>query len=519
MALAHFLVFVFTSIGMLYQIPAAPFVTQMIIFAVSSIVASSTQPVFNLVFFYFRIESVESYNFGEKRSEQLGLFNRWRSLRGIRSSIAYQNPMEEEKLQKRLGQSAWGEFRKPPPQCSDTTEEILQNIPCTAALTFVEPFVSTDGNHEETPVAQFSFSDSDDLYKNDFPEIFLHESFFHPSSEPPPASAKEVWAQRSENSEVGPTGSVGNSSPPADPWRSENVDDSDMVAVNVVEALNGMGTLLHDTYLNEDIDVCDCAEGVPTTKSTDLPHPTLALEDAFEKFFGASSGSVETAENPEEAEQNLFTPVDFRLPAHKVFRRPLDPHSSAYIGKLIDLHDVLNAALAMKNKENVAQTSAEGKSDSATRSSDLSEKFQRIASRRMSRRSSSAIQESDGDADVSSLRTWHLYGGISLVFFVVLLYSTMNYYIQNGNEKILCERDVPIAPLYALAIDFCAQCLLVVFTWLYRFMASNEFNDVWSELHPYEGQKRVTVNDDSVDEVENKADSGEDDTRSEVLSA
>ena len=80
-----------------------------------------------------------------------------------------------------------------------------------------------------------------------------------------------------------------------------------------------------------------------------------------------------------------------------------------------------------------------------------------------------------------------------LIILVVLTIAFITAYavlssIQTGDRCNIFET----AFLIALSADFVlVQPLTVAFTYTYRWLQSDEHEDIWSELHPYDGAERV----------------------------
>jgi hypothetical protein len=104
-----------------------------------------------------------------------------------------------------------------------------------------------------------------------------------------------------------------------------------------------------------------------------------------------------------------------------------------------------------------------------------------------------AIDIYDGPLVVEVLTTRQQIGTILLGLAVVVLLLLLYVFSSTQWGSQICQSDLSLG--IAVLLDVLAQCLIVLFTWLYRYLQSSDGTKqhLRSALHPYHGEKRATV--------------------------
>lgn len=121
-----------------------------------------------------------------------------------------------------------------------------------------------------------------------------------------------------------------------------------------------------------------------------------------------------------------------------------------------------------------------------------------------------AVDINDGILNVTTLSTVHSYVtigyAVSCIVLLAILYGVLN---RPNADDVICgeDTDMSLQVLYGLIMDLVVQCIAPLLVYLFRVLQSDDLNEMVWELHPYNGEERLTVRPaDSNDEDEEHVD-------------
>lgn len=507
MALVHALLLMLIVLLLKFQLHVANEIMQVVTYVVAAVVASSAQPLFNYVFYWFKTNSIEVVDATDILDED--------------ERKRQEEKEERARLRKQRKSSVF--------IASEWTEEPTERV------FTMDDLYELSSNDE--PLKPFGVvDDKPTLSANDFTVTEDHSAtgdVFNLFDEMENDSWQPVFVKRTEAEmekrlQLAISGVQGEE-------RVEDVGaDMDHVANNIQNAFE----------LFEKLEAEGFGEEAPTEPLAALPTANLAIDFTEDPAAGAVFDLFD--ELDDRPARQLNVPEDIAYEPPRVIRQPpqlptlpepprylkyfvaMSPskplgsmHSDAASLSSVDmfpqeqhiagqiksfLDDVL------EDLEDEDEQSRDERMEAALRMSEVEaeeEQERAFAAARdemdeLARQQDEKVRKAhetnndawisihDGPIVLENIRTLQFKATLTLgavaLAMLIILYAVLS---SGVNSTQICGDTSAVSLQWAIVIDVFVQVLTGVVTWLYRWMESSDLGVLWSELHPYDGQRRA----------------------------